>query len=210
MIRRKMALLLAAPLLLAACASTPMSAENKASIRKVAIARQVDMPERPIVFGSGAGGAFLLGGMVGTAINQKASELPEQFVQVMATQRISVPDLVRQALAEQLKSKGFEVVGEEAQPDAVLKATIQNYGLTGNILSSEDKRFPLLAARFAMVRRNSDQVIWKQVVATNTLPEIMNQQEQRPLADYFQDGALLRREQEKVARLATGYAFRSF
>jgi hypothetical protein len=200
----------AASLLITGCASTTIAPENKASLHKVAIARQIDMPARPTVFGSSAGGAFFLGGPLGVMINQSVSDLPGQFALVLSTQQIDVRELMRLALKDQLRSKGLEVVDNEEQADAILKATIGAYGLTGNILSSEDKRFPLLSTKLELVRRNSDQVIWKKVVSTNVVTEIIEKQEQRPLADYFKDVDLLKREHEKVTALVAAYAFRDF
>jgi hypothetical protein len=195
------AFLLAVSSLMAGCANTPLDAQAKAAMRTVAISKQIDLIERPTVFGDKAGGAFLLGGLVGTAIDQKASNLPDQLVQLLAAQRIDMRELARAALRDQLAAKGFTVIDDEALADAVLKVNIGAYGLTGDILSGEGKRFPLLSIRADLVKRGADSAVWRSVVSSNVEEAINKQLDARPLQDYYTDPALLRREYEKINRL---------
>jgi hypothetical protein len=200
---RRLALLCAVSALtmLGACATATLDPQLKSSIRSVAIARQIELPAKPIVFGDKAGAAFLVGGAIGTSIEQKGSGLPEQFVQLLAAQRIDVRETTRTALRAQLATRGFKVVDDETQADAVVRVSQFGYGMTGDILFGDGKRFPLLAMRIDLVRRGGESSVWRSVVSSNTVEDINKQLEARSLQDYFSDPALLRREHDKIATL---------
>lgn len=200
--RRIAVLALSATLaLMAGCATAPLDPQIKSTVRSVAVGQKIDLPDKPIVFGDKAGAAFLVGGVIGTSVEQKTTGLPEQFVQLLAVQRVDVRETTRAALRKQLAARGFTVVDDEAQADAVVKVSQFGYGMTGDILFGEGKRFPMLGMRIDLVRRGSDTSLWRNVVSSHTVEEINKQLEARPLQDYFTDASLLRREHDKIAML---------
>lgn len=200
--RRIAVLALSATLaLMAGCATAPLDPQIKSTVRSVAVGQKIDLPDKPIVFGDKAGAAFLVGGVIGTSMEQKTTGLPEQFVQLLAVQRVDVRETTRAALRKQLAARGFTVVDDEAQADAVVKVSQFGYGMTGDILFGEGKRFPMLGMRIDLVRRGSDTSLWRNVVSSHTVEEINKQLEARPLQDYFTDASLLRREHDKIAML---------
>jgi hypothetical protein len=172
------------------------------------VARQVEMPEKPTVYGSGAVGAFLLAGPLALAAAQGMSDLPSQYKLALATHKVEVGELTRRALATQLKAKGFEVVEREDQADAILKVRVHAYGLTKTSLSS-DERVATMTTQVDLVRRTAaDQVMWRQTVNSAGLIEIIDKQEKHSISEFFNDGPLLKREQEKLTSLLAAHVFR--
>lgn len=207
MSRVLLVLSLLASLLFAGCASRTLSPEARASVRKVMVVRQVEMPEKPTVYGDGAVGAFLLAGPLALAAAQGMSDLPSQYKLALSTNNVRIDELTRQAVAGQLKSKGFEVVDREEQADAILKVRVHVYGLTKTSLSG-DERVATMSTQFDLVRGKSNEVMWRQVVNSAGVIEIIEKEEKHSLKDFFNDGPLLKREHEKLTSLVAARAFR--
>lgn len=186
---------------LSGCANAPLDAQAKASIRTLAIAKQVELAERPIVFGDKAGGAFLLGGALGSAVEQKTSSLPDQFVQLLESRQINVREINRAALSRHLARKGYKLVEDETRADVVMKVKIGAYGMTGDIIFGDGKRFPILGLSAELFRPGEAKRIWFNTVSSHVVEDINKQLELRPLQDYFNDAALLRSQHEKIADL---------
>jgi hypothetical protein len=108
---------------------------------------------------------------------------------------------IRNELVTQLKSKGIEVV-DGAKADAVLNVQVGQYGLT---MADMRGRFPQLRLGINLTKPNGE-MIWRHWAAADGIPGITKQVEVRPVADFFNDPALLRREIRKVTALVIASA----
>jgi hypothetical protein len=188
--------------LLGGCATTAvLDPQIKSTIRTVAINRGFDLPERPFVPGEHSDAAVLLGGAIGSKMEQKLSTLPEQYVQLLAERKIDVREVTRSALRTQLNARGFAVVEDPAQADAVVKVNHFSYGMVGAAFLDSSKRSPYLGMQVELVRRASNASVWRNDVVSYLVPDIRDALEQRSLQDFFSNEALLRREHEKIASL---------
>ncbi len=189
------------------CATAVLDTQIKASIRTIAIEPRFDLPERPFVPGEHSDAAFLLGGVLASKVEQKISALPDQFVQLLAERKIDVREVTRSALRTQLRARGFAVVEDPAQADAVVKVSHFSYGMVGTSLL-DNKRNPFLGMQINLVRRGSNASVWRNDVVSYLVADIKNALEQRPLQEYFSDEALLRREHDKIASLVAEHLTR--
>jgi hypothetical protein len=183
--------------LLSACASTNISPEERLALKRVNIAPIV-LPKKPVVFSAGSGAAFIIAGPLGVALASGASDLPTAYKELLAKNKIDVAAIIHAELKTQLQAKGFEVVDNENQADAVLSVQMLQYGLTGDAFSSE--RFPQYWAKFRLTKRNGG-VIWKNWDAAHISKDVVKQVEARPIPDYFNDPKLLDSQIRKVTRI---------
>lgn len=179
------------------CVSASISPEDRTSLKRVTIAA-IELPEKPVVFGPGSGGAFVLAGPLGLAIAQGSSDLPTAYKQTLAQNRIDVAAYIKAELTSQLRSKGIEVVENATQADAVMSIQVLQYGLTGNVFS--DNRFPQLWANFKLTKQNGG-VIWKNMGAAHISENVQKQVEARPIPDYFNDPKFLDSQIRKVNKI---------
>ena len=192
-------------MLLSACASTGISPQDRQSLRRVYIAPIV-LPETPFIFKPGAGGALLLAGPIGFALANAGSDLPTAYRNLLAQNGIDIAEGIRAEFRTQLLRKRIEVVSNENEADATLAVDVRQYGMTGDILS--DDRYPQLIASVTLARRNGD-VIWKQLMAAHIAPEVGKQVNARPLADYFNDRALLESRIKQVNQILISLALKT-
>lgn len=189
--------------MLGGCATQTLDAQKKASIRTVAIAKDVELRERPTVFGDKAGGAFLLGGALGAALEQGASSLPDQFLQAMAAEKVDVRSVLRTEVTRQLTAKGYQVVEDESRADAVVRLRILNYGLTKDLFDAQAPSMPLLVVRAHLVEPRTGSELWWGHLASNTDAPIHAALDKYPVQQFLQNRSLLRSGFEKISRLVT-------
>lgn len=183
----KTVLLILVATALTGCTSMKMSVHDRQSLKRVNIA-SIQLPEKPTVITPSAGIGFLLAGPIGIAIANGTSDLPTAYKDLLAKNKIDITEGIKTEFRSQLKLKGIEVVASEADADAALVVEVLQYGLTGSVFSSD--RFPQLWANLKLKKRNGD-VIWKEMIAAHISQEVMKKVEARPIADYFNDRALL-------------------
>jgi hypothetical protein len=198
----KIGFVLALAMLLGACAST-LSAEQRASIKRVSIGK-VQMPEKAIVLGDHAGTAFLVGGAIGSAIEQGTSSLPAEFEKALVKSRTDVAAVFRADLERKLASKGFEIVPEgDPRADATIVPRVTQYGLTGVIFRTPPTRFPNLGVRVELRKAGDNDLIWSNHAAVNISEKIFRQLDARPILHYLEDPVLLNTQFRKASDLVT-------
>jgi hypothetical protein len=198
--------LLAFALALAGCASPKLSADQRASLKRLSIG-QVQLPEKPTIFGEGAAAAFLMGGPIGLAMANSGSDAPTEFKKALERSKTDVAALVRHDLKSQLARKGFDVVDSaDAKTDAVVAVQVIQYGLTGDIFSSPPVRVPALNVRVDFKHPKTGETIWSHWASVHVRKDIMDQLQSRSVAEYFTDQALLSGEFNKASRLVTAAA----
>lgn len=198
----KIGFLVVLAMLLGACA-TNLTAEQRASIRRVSIAT-VQMPEKAIVLGDNAGAAFLVGGIIGSAIEQGLSSLPAEFEKALVNSRTDPAAIFRADLERKLASKGFEIVSEgDPRADANIIPKVVQYGLTGVIFEAPPKRFPAFGVRLELRKPGASELIWAQYASVHINEKIFRQLDARPIADYLQDPVLLNTQFRKACDLVT-------
>lgn len=199
----KITLLLAFALLLAGCASSPLTSEQRAAYKRVSIAK-VEMPEKPTIFGENAAAIFLFTGPLGTAIAQGVSDVPAEFQKSLAKSKTDVAAIFRQDLERKLAVKGFEVVPEgDPRANAVLVPKVLQYGLTGNIVATPPVRVPAFWVRVDLKKPGSTDTLWWHFASVHVNETIFKQLEARPIADYFTDPVLLDTQFKKASDLVT-------
>ncbi len=183
---------------LAGCASSSLSPDQKAGIKRVSVAN-VKMPAKPTIFGEGAAGAFLLGGPLGIALANAGSDLPKLYAKQLGKNNVNVGAQLKADLEQQLRQKGFEVVSHDQPADAVVSAEVFQYGLTGDIFSSPPVRFPQLSVRVDLIKPSTGESIWRGTAALNVLPDVYKQLDARRIDEYLQEGQLLRQQVQKAS-----------
>jgi hypothetical protein len=164
-------LLLALPLLLAACASPQLTGEQRAAIKRVSIAK-VTMPEKALIIGDNAGAAFLVAGPIGMAIANGTSSLPVEFDKSLARSNTDVSGIVRADLERKLKAKGYQVVADgEGAVDAVVFPQVVQW-LTGNVFSSPPVRFPALGVRVELKKPGAPDKFWSRYASVHISEKI--------------------------------------
>lgn len=195
-------ILFVATLALVGCASPTLSPDQRHAIKRIGIA-EVSMPGRAMVLSDKAGAAFLLGGPIGIAVANSSSDLPTEYARLLDRNGIDVAALVRADLQAQLTRQGFEVVAQGQPSDAVLVTKVLQYGLTGYPFAAEPVRVPALWLRVELKRPGSDDTLWWHWASVHVTPGILDQLEQRPVRDYFDDASMLERQVRKASRLVT-------
>jgi hypothetical protein len=188
--------------LLGGCASPKLSVDQRAAIRKVTIG-EVVMPEKPVVFGDKAGGAFLLGGPIGLAIANSGSDLPTEYAKLLERGHIDVAALLREDLKTQLVRQGFEVVPAGQPSDATIVPKVLQYGLTGDVFASPPVRVPQLWLRVDLKRTGSSDTLWWHWASVHVTKGIFAQMEPHPIREYFDDTSMLEQQVKKASRLVT-------
>jgi hypothetical protein len=196
-------LILAAFLLagLAGCASN-LSSEQRNSIRRVSIA-DVKMPDKPTVIGGPMAVPALLGGPLGAALLQAASDLPTLYVQQLQKNGVDVAALFKADISQQLRLRGFQVVPHGDPVDAVFVPQVMQYGLVAVDLTSTT-RIPLLVVRVDLNKSSNGERLWRGDVASNGEIDVNKQLAAKPIDEYMQNGELLRQEIRKTSRLIAG------
>jgi hypothetical protein len=203
MLTRFFAPILALTLALAGCATPQLSAEQRSSLKRVAIGK-VQLPEKPTIFGESAAGAFLLGGPIGLAIANSGSDVPTEFKKALERSQTDVAAIVREDLRAALVRSGIEVVPEgDPRADAVLAPTVLQYGLTGNIFSSPPVRVPALWVRVDLKKPQSGETIWWHWASVHVSEDIIARLDSRSIADYFTDPVLLNSQYRKASALVS-------
>ena len=174
--------------------ATKMSQEDRLALKRVSMAT-VKMPEKPIVLTDGGAAGAVLGGPLGFALANAGNDAPTALKQYLAKNRIDVPAYVKRELVSQLKGKGIEVVDGANQGNPVLVVEVLQYGLTGDVFSSD--RWPQVWLRLSIVNEKGSQM-WLGYAAAHIDQGVMKQVEKRPLAAFFADPAFLDREFKKV------------
>lgn len=199
--KKRALLLLALPLLLAACASPQLTGEQRAAIKRVSIAK-VEMPEKALIIGDNAGAAFIFAGPIGLALANGTSSLPVEFDKSLARSNTDVPGIVRADLERKLKAKGYQVVTEgEGAVDAVVVPQVVQYGLTGNVFSSPPVRFPALGVRIELKKPGAPDKFWSRYASVHISEKIFAQLDARPMTEYFSDPVLLNTQFRKASDL---------
>ena len=187
---------------LTGCA-TKMSSEERAALKRISIGA-IELPEKPLVLTDGTAGSFFIAGPLGVAIAQGTSDMPTAYKEHVAKHKIDLPSYVRRELVSQLKAKGIEVADGAGQGHPKLVVQVMQYGITGNIFSSEE-RWPQVWLRLSLVK-DSGERMWLGYAAAHIDEGVMKTVERRPLADFFNDPALLEREVKKVTKLIVSAA----
>jgi hypothetical protein len=203
---RSISAVLLLALALAGCASPKLSPDQRASLKRLSIG-QVQLPEKPTIFGESAAGAFLLGGPIGLAIANSGSDMPTEFKKALERSNTDIAAIVRGDLKAELARKGFDLVdGADAKTDAVVVAQVIQYGLTGDIFASPPVRVPALNVRVEFKHPKTGETVWWHWASVHMRKDIIDQLQSRPIADYYTDQALLGSEFNKASRLVTAAA----
>lgn len=199
----KMLLLVCFALLLAGCASSPLTAEQRSAYQRVSIAK-VELPDKPTIFGEHAGAAFIFTGPLGLAIANGTSDLPTEFKKSLVKSQTDLAAILRHDLERKLARKGFEVVPEgDARATAVLVPKVLQYGLTGNIFATPPVRVPAFWVRLDLKKPGGSETLWWHYASVHVNESILKQLDARPIADYFSDPVLLDTQFRKASDLVT-------
>ena len=203
---RKLLMILAVAIGLTGCASSKLSVEQRATIKRVSVADPI-MPDKPTVFGSNSGVGFLLGGPLGVALANSGNDLPTLYVQTLQKYGINVAAIAKTDLEAQLRRQGFTVVPQGQAADAVLQPKVLQYGLTGDVFASPPVRFPQLWLRVDLLRASNNQQIWWNHAALHVMPEAFKQMDARLIEDLLQNQEMLNTEVRKASKLITDEIF---
>lgn len=182
---------------LAGCA-TKMSQEDRLALKRVSMG-PIKLPDTPLVLTDGGAVGAVLGGPLGFALANAGNDAPTALKQHLAKNRIDVPAYIKRELVSQFKAKGVEVVeGTANRGGPVLVVEVLQYGITGDVFSSD--RWPQVWLKLSIVNEKGDRIWWN-YAAAHVDQGVMKQVEKRPLADFFNDPALLDREFKKVTSM---------
>jgi hypothetical protein len=196
-----MLLALAGAALLAGCASSPLSPEQRSAFQRVSIAK-VEMPDKPTIFGEHAAATFLLTGPIGLAIAQGVSDLPTEFRKSLDKSHTDVSAILRADLERKLALKGFQVLPEgDPRAQVVLVPKVLQYGLTGDVFATPPVRVPAFWVRLDLQKPGTTQTLWWHFASVHANQAIFKQLDARPIADYFTDPVLLDRQFRKASDL---------
>jgi hypothetical protein len=193
-----------AAIIIAGCASTKISTQERQSLKRVSISAFA-MPEKPLVYESGTGIGVLLAGPIGVALANAGSDLPTTYKNHLALSKIDIATNLRDEFKSQLKLKGIEVVENGAQADGILNVEVQGYGLTSEVFGAN--RVPYLQFRTNLAKPNGV-VIWKNGALSMIIKEVQKIQGY-PITDYFTDAALLEKQLKKVHQITLAEALES-
>jgi hypothetical protein len=188
--------------LLSNCQSTKaLSAEDRASIRKVYVNSYVKMPEKPLVQTRGDVWAMVLGGAIGGAIagaNMSKEDMTQQYLQ---TNNIRADQMLRSDFTQHLKKSGiFTVVDSPSQADAQIDLEVQIYGIgqNGNAFSNKYRTF--MNAKGTLSKKGGAP-LWKNVGYSLALD---GSRPQAALNDLFKNPATMRQHMQLVSQ-STAY-----
>lgn len=197
---------LVAVLVLTSCAPMSLSPQDRRGLQRVSIA-PIELPDRPFVLSPGSGVGLLIAGPIGFALANGTSDLPTAYKAMLAEKGIDIAGGIRAEFQEQFSRKRIEVVAEDGDADARLSIEVMKYGLTGELF--DNNRFPQLVANLKLVNRKGE-VIWRQTIAAHISQAVAKQVRARPVADYFNDTAMLESQIRRVNQILIAAALKEF
>lgn len=125
------------------------------SIKQVAIDPEISQPDIPLIQGPGNFKAFMIGGGIGAAIDQK--EAGKAFREYMRKSDIDISRIVFESFKRVMEEDKPLVLGADA--DAKLKLAVNSYGFGVAGFFGGDDRRPLINIT-AVLASNAGTVVW--------------------------------------------------
>jgi hypothetical protein len=126
------------------------------SIKQIALDSEIAQPEIPLIQSPGQFKAFLIGGGIGAAVDQK--DAGKAFREYMQKSNIDISKIVLESFKRVIEEDKPFALGADA--DARLKVSINTYGFGVAGMFGGDSRRPLMNITASLVS-NGGNVVWK-------------------------------------------------
>jgi len=198
--------LVAIALALTGCVGAPkvgMSADARERTKSIRIVSSVQMPSEMFFHGKAQSCAMAMsGGALGAAVCPKSSkEPPDQILEAMNTNNISLPDIIRTEFQKAVTSRGVFAMAENDQAaDADLVLAVNVYGL-GQTQGFSSLLYPVLNVS-ATLRKSDGTVAWQNTDFVT--PQNSANTGGHEFQQYLQQPELLRETWTNVAQIVSG------
>ena len=130
--------------------------QDPSSIRRITIDSEVSQPEIPLIQSPGNFKAFMIGGGIGAAVDQK--EAGKAFREYMRRNNIDISKIVLEAFKRAIQEGNILALTDSS--DTKLKLVINTYGFGASGFFGGNERKPMLNVTASLVA-NGTNVVWK-------------------------------------------------